>query len=66
MPKHIIDNLPKKDIIQEYTLNHKSAKDISLMYNVSTVTIINLLKQNNIQPTKNKINDDTKQQIIKE
>jgi len=66
MPKHIIDILPKKDIIKEYTINHKSAEDISLIYNVSAVTIINLLKQNGIKPTKNKINNNIKQQIIKE
>jgi hypothetical protein len=37
-----------------------------LLYKVSTVTITNLLKQNGIKPTKNKINNDIKQQIIKE
>lgn len=66
MPKHIIDTLPKKDIIKEYTINHKSAKNISLLYNVSAVTIINVLKQNGINPTKNKIDSNTQQQIIKE
>ncbi len=66
MPKHIIDTLPKDNIIKEYTLYHKTAKEISLLYKVSTVTITNLLKQNGIKPTKNKINNDIKQQIIKE
>ena len=66
MPKHIIDTLPKKDIIKEYTINHKSAENISLLYNVSAVTIINVLKQSGIKPTKNKIDDGIKQQIIKE
>lgn len=64
MPKHIIDTLPKDEIIKEYTLGNKSADYISSLYNVSTVTILNLLKQNGIKPTKNKINDDIKQQII--
>lgn len=66
MPKHVIDTLPKKDIIKEYTINNKSAEDISSLYNVSTVTIVNLLKQNGIKLTKNKINDNIKNQIIKE
>ncbi len=66
MPKHIIDTLPKNDIIEEYTLNNKSAEYISSLYNVSIVTILNLLKQNGIKPTKNKINDILKQQIIEE
>lgn len=66
MPKYIINKLPTQEIIKEYTVYHKSAEDISLIYGVSTVTIISLLKQNGIQPTKNKINDKIKQQIIKE
>jgi DNA-binding CsgD family transcriptional regulator len=66
MPKHIIDTLPKNKIIEEYTVYHKSAEDISLIYNVSTVTILNLLKQNNIKPTKNKIDGLLKEQIINE
>lgn len=66
MPKRIIDTLPKEDIIREYTINNKSAKDISLLYNVAPVTIINLLKQNKIKRTKNKIDDNLKHQIIEE
>ncbi len=66
MPKYVINNLPKEEIIKEYTINKKSAENISLLYNVSTVTIINLLKQNGVILTKNKIDNNVKKIIIKE
>jgi hypothetical protein len=63
--KYIIDKLPKDEIIKKYHFGESSIK-IANEYNVSVVTIINLLKQNNVILTKNKINDSLKDKIINE
>ena len=64
-PKYILNQLPKDEIINKYYFGKSSIK-IANEYNVSVGTIINLLKQNNIILTKNKINDSLKDEIINE